>query len=165
MVYRDDDVNIYTDLYILTQVQKLFDKYNKVHTITVIMRDLWDSRGVWQWLMTTKNINVELHGWEHIDYTSVNYETIYNSLKLALMYWGINGRRCEEQYKYKLRPITTFYPPWNKVNEDVYKACSDLGLVVDNRPTGQDVYSFHWWEMVEAEQLSRLEGALRDSPK
>lgn len=157
MLFRDDDINKYADVNLLMEIQGLFVKYNKVHTVTLEMEDLWENRALWYWLMMTPNLDVALHGLRHDDYSTFDYRTIQDHLGCALEYWEENSKRAG--YKYK--PITVFYPPWNKVSDDVHRACKDLGLEVNDCVDTAKVYNFHWWECIYKENLDKLEEMLK----
>lgn len=156
MIYLDYDINRYTDLYTLNLIHKLFEKYNKVHTIAIIMDCLWDSRGVWEWVTTTPNVEVTLHGWRHSDYALENYMSVLFELKLAKGYWNNNRSRCTNLTK----DIVDFYPPWNSCSPDVVKACESIGLVYKDVSLG-GYFTFHWWEYVCGRNLDKLEEVLR----
>ena len=155
MIYLDYDINRYTDLYTLEKIHKLFLKYNKTHTISVIMECLWDSRGVWEWVTTTPNIEVTLHGWRHINYSEQSYVSTHFELKLAKEYWNNNRVRCANRSKH----LTEFYPPWNDASADVIQACVDLGMEYKDVTKGQ-YFTFHWWEYVCGRNLDKLEEVL-----
>src|SRR3990167_3298155 len=166
VVWRDDDVGKFTDLTTLMRIQELFDKYNKTHTCVLLMDDLWESKVIWFWLMTTKNVEVALHGWKHDDYTVYAKEGVKSILSMSLDYWERNSKRAMEVYGYEFKPIKTFYPPWNKSSPTVEQACAELGLEVSvkTKQTNPDeVYDFHWWELIDSKdwKFKNLEGALR----
>src|SRR3990167_2109179 len=156
LTFRDDDVGKFTDLTTIMRIQELFDKYDKTHTCAVLMEDLWESKGIWFWLMTSKNVEVALHGWTHIDYTFLSCEGILNLLDKSLKYWELNSKRAMDVYGYEFKPIKTFYPPWNKSNADVVAVCRSLGLEVSTKTrvsNPDEVYGFHWWEHIGGRDL------------
>ena len=68
-------------------------------------------------------------------------------------------------YGYEFKPIKTFYPPWNKSNQTLEQACAELGLEVSTATkisNPDEVYDFHWWEMLNKTNLLKLEEALRN---
>src|SRR3990167_5617688 len=160
MVWRDDDVGKFTDLTTIMRIQELFDKYDKTHTCAVLMEDLWESKGIWFWLMTTKNIEVALHGWIHIDYSELSKGEIEADIKKCLTYWETNSRRAMDVYGYEFKPIKIFYPPWNKSSDDLVEVCDVLGLEVSTKTKAShpdEVYDFHWWEHIGGRDLDKLE--------
>lgn len=156
MIYRDDDISKYTDLTTLFSIQNLFDKYKKVHTVTLIMEGLWDSRGVWEWLMTTSNIDIGLHGWRHEDYSKHTWQSAKANLQMALEYWYRNTERMG--YK---KLIRVFYPPWNATGLGLNMACRDLDLIINDSVDRFHVYNFHWWEHIGGKNLNKLEEVLK----
>ena len=153
--FRDDDINKYTDVNTLIRIQKLFDEFNKIHTVSVLMEDLQENFGVWYWLMTTPNIDIALHGWRHEDYSSMPYSEILNNLKRCLGYWRVNSARGG----YVLKPIKVFYPPWNKTSDLLVLACQEVGLEL--RVDGD--YCFHWWEFIGGRNITKLVSILSDA--
>lgn len=164
MIFRDDDISCFTDLTTLKTIQGLFDIRNKVHTCSLLMKDLWESKGIWFWLMTTKNIDVALHGWEHIDYSLLSKGEIESDIRKCLTYWEINSKRAMDVYGYDYRPIKVFYPPWNKSSNDLIEVCDTLGLEVCTKTKvshPDEVWDFHWFECVRQDGLDKLKEALR----
>lgn len=153
-LWRDDDINRFTDIQVFLQIHDLFIKYNKVHTCVVEMKDLWENRGLWHLLMTLPNLEITLHCWEHIDYSAMTYEQVKSDIKKSLDYFY---SRCNG---YKEKTIKLFCPPWNKSSSPIYKACFDLGLVVNDNTDGK-TYNFHWWECIDDKGMVALEEKLR----
>ena len=153
-IWRDDDINRFTDIQVFLQIHDLFIKHKKVHTCVVEMKDLWESRGLWHLLMTLPNLDIALHCWEHIDYSVLSYEQAKADIKKCLDYYKskING------YKYK--EIKLFCPPWNKSTMLLSKACYELGLGVNDNTDGK-TYNFHWWECMDKSGLDNLEQVLK----
>ena len=155
MIFRDDDINKYADVTTLLRVQEIFDKHSKVHTVTLVMEDLWESRGVWEWLLTTPGLDIALHGWRHRDYSVLSYAEAKVEIDRALSYWRSNVLRMHKE-----RPITVFYPPWNKVSPNLKKACDACGLKVNDSVDPSQVYNLHWWEHIGGRGLDELERVL-----
>ena len=156
MIYRDDDISKYSDLTTLFKIQDLFDKYNKIHTVTILMEDLWESRGVWEWLTTTPNLDIALHGWTHVDYSVMYDIDIKNHIQGSLDYWNSNLARLD-----KVIPIKVMYPPWNKSSDILVSECKKLGLEVNVDIDTNRVYNLHWWEYINGRNLNKLEEVLK----
>ena len=157
MLFRDDDVSKWTDLTTFMAIHDLFKKYKKVHTIAVEMEGLWESRGIWHLIATEPYISVGLHGWQHVDYSTLSYEECSDHIKKSLQYWR---KHIQDGYC-KHIPIVTFFPPWNRANDNLRRACADWGMKIDNRANDPNVFAFHWWEFIGGNGLDRLEGALK----
>lgn len=155
-LYRDDDISVTSNITLLMKVHELFIKHNRIHTVAVLMKDLWENKEVWYWLQTAPNLEIGLHGWDHQDYGKLDKVSLWSLLTASLEYWQIRTLRGG----YKLRPITTFYPPWNSVSQDLMRVCNSFGLTVDSR-VGGEVYNFHYWALFEDRRMKELEEALR----
>ena len=153
-LYRDDDINRFTDIQVFLQIHDLFIKYNKTHLCVVEMKDLWESRGLWHLLMTLPNIEIALHCWEHIDYSVLSYEQARIDIKKCLDYF------YSKKNGYKLKEIKLFCPTWNKSTLALSKACYDLGLALNDNSDGR-TYNFHWWECINKEGMEELERQLK----
>lgn len=156
MIWRDDDISKYTDLATIMAIQDVFDRCGKVHTVTLLMEDLWESRGIWEWLMTTPGLDIALHGWRHDDYSAMRYsKDIEYRLSEALEYWSKYTANSDVD-----RPLKVFYPPWNKVSKNVELACKNLGLELNVNVNPAEIYSFHWWKFIGGIGLGDLEDVL-----
>ena len=163
MLYRDDDIGKYTDLSLIQKIHSLFVRYNRIHTVSILMDDLWESKAVWFWLQTTPNLDITLHGWKHVDYSKINIFDLRKNIKQCLDYWEENSKRAMDVYEYKFKLLKVFYPPWNKTSPALYQVCSEVGLEVSvkNRVSNPgEVYDFHWWECVNDEYFKKLVRAL-----
>lgn len=156
MIYRDDDINRFTDIQVFMAIHDLFLKNNKIHTCVCEMKDLWESRGLWHLLMTLPNLEIALHCWEHIDYSELSYEQARVEIGKAISYFN---EKTKSGYG-KVIPIKTLFPPWNRVSDNLKKACDSWGIRLDNRHSG-DVFAFHWWECINPSVLKELEGKLK----
>ena len=155
-IFRDDDINRFTDIATFQKIHELFLKYNKVHTCVVEMKDLWESRGLWHLLMTLPNIEIALHCWEHMDYSIMTFEQARVEIQKALDYFAI---RCNGGYG-RVKIIKVMYPPWNRISNDLKKACDSCGLILDNRHDNE-VLNFHWWECLNSAAFKDLEENLK----
>jgi len=150
IIYRDDDINKNTDLTTLMRIQDVFDHCGKIHTVTVIMEHLWESRGIWEWLMTTENIDVALHGWIHCDYAGVSYDGTVRMLRQSLNEW----KKHTERMGYT-KELKVFYPPWNSWNDNTMRACEEVGLELNADIDTSRVINIHWWEFVNQNESER----------
>ena len=155
--YRDDDISKYTDITTISKVHDLFVRYNKIHTVTLIMEDLWDSRGVWEWVTTTPGLDIALHGWRHVDYSKMYQEDVFNHIKISLDHWNVNLARLG-----KAIPLKIMYPPWNASSQCLVDTCAHFGLVVNTDIDTSRVVNIHWWEYIEGRNLNKLEEILKN---
>ena len=148
-LYRDDDANVYTDAFKFKELHERFIHRKKTHTVAVIMKDLWENHALFYYLATAPYLEIGLHGWEHKDYSKMNYEDCYTDIKRSLDYWEENSLRMVGTCK----RIDTFFAPWNREGEGIKKACQDLGLkfcaVKRGEWEGKQVRSFHWWAIIK----------------
>lgn len=147
-LWRDDDINVYTDAFKFKELHERFIKLDKIHTAAVLMKDLWENHALFYYLATAHNLEIGLHGWEHKDYSVLSYEECYEDLKKSLDYWKENSTRMVGTCK----PIDTFFAPWNREGGGIKKACQDLNLNFCNTKKGTwmgfKVNSFHWWSII-----------------
>ena len=151
-MWRDDDLNVYSDAYLFKKLHEQFIREGKVHTVAVLMKDLWQNHAIF-WYLTQMSQNgsliVELHGWEHKDYSKLAYTECYDDLKKSIDYWKENADRMTGKDN---RAITTFFAPWNREGENIKWACRDLGLKFCATQSGEwdgnKIRSFHWWNII-----------------
>ena len=149
IIYRDDDPNVYTDAYLFRELHNQFIAKNIEHTAAILMKDLWENHALFWYLATAPLLKIGLHGWEHKDYSTLEYDECYQDIKKSLEYWKTNSTRMTGQCK----PIEIFFAPWNRSGENIRKACADNGLrfcnVKDGEWEGNIIKSFHWWNVID----------------
>ena len=147
ILFRDDDPNVYTCAREFKELHQKFIDAKQVHTVAVIMKDLWENHALFYYLATAPYLEIGLHGWEHKDYSKLNYEECYQDIKKSLDYWKENSFRMVGRTK----EIRIFFAPWNRESEEIKKACKDLGLefcsVKGGDWNGFKVKSFHHWSV------------------
>ena len=149
ILFRDDDCNVYTDAFRFKELHERFIKKGEVHTVAVIMKDLWENHALFYYLTTAPLLEIGLHGWEHKDYSTLSYEECYEDIAKSLAYWRENSMRMVGTYK----PIDTFFSPWNREGENIKRACQTLGLkfcaTKRGEWDGKMIKSFHWWAIID----------------
>jgi peptidoglycan/xylan/chitin deacetylase (PgdA/CDA1 family) len=150
MIFRDDDISYLTNLEEFKKVQEIFDHNNVRHTVALICKDI-DKNPELIDFIRSKDIDVQIHCWEHIPLTE------YHDKLIDHLSWSIS---TIETY-FGNRP-TVLYPPWNKSDSFVEAKATDLGLKVSNKKitlskyiqfkgkVSQKVINFHYWAYEEA---------------
>lgn len=159
MIWRDDDIQVISDVPEFTRVDSFFKKYGVEHTIAVIAKDIENNAELVNYINANPHIKVQLHCWEHIKFTE-NTDILGEHLVLGI-----------EKLKqvFNVKP-TILYPPWNESNREVQVIAHRLGLKVSNQKisltqylkvkgsVAEDVINFHFWH---DEDAMLLEPALR----
>ena len=153
ILWRDDDCNVYTDAFKFKELHEQFIAKNQVHTVAVLMKDLWQNHALFYYLATAPLLEIGLHGWEHKDYSKLSYKECYEDLKKSLDYWFKNVIRMLKTDRLPAgKNITTFFVPWNKSGVSIELACKDIGLQFCNVRKGEwngyEVKSFHFWNLI-----------------
>jgi len=159
MTWRNDDISHTTDLNKFKAVHELFKKYNVLHTVALICKDIQKAPELIKYI-NDNNIDVQVHAWEHEDFTVMNEYKMQDQFKKSIA--------CIKKY-FKKKP-TMFYPPWNKSDIIVEGIAAEFGLTVSNKKislsqylrgaTGE-VINFHSW----SDECVDLEEALKKYTK
>lgn len=152
MIYRDDDICVHTDAHLFKKLHEEFKKRKLTHTVAVTMKDIWNNMAIFYYIITEPYLSVELHGWEHEDYSTMDFFDCVISLRNCLNYYNKHATRIlgiiPEDKK-----ITTLFAPWNKSSIDIIKACNHLGLKFCDVPfgewEGESIKSLHWWNVMK----------------
>lgn len=138
-------------------VDRLLENYGVKHTIAVVARDINLAPQLVNYIRNQPNIEVQLHGWEHRDYT-VHHDLIAEHLKLSVK---------EMEKHLGVRP-TIWYPPWNHVDDKMREHAANIGLTISyekislsqyiRKETEAEVVLFHYWA---DEEVMLLEPALQ----
>lgn len=158
IIWRDDDPNVYTNAFEFKKLHQQFIDRKQVHTVAVIMKDLWENHALFYYLATAPYLEIGLHGWEHKDYSKVVYRECYEDVKRSLEYWETNASRMTGK---PAKKITTFFAPWNHEGDGIKIACNELGLrfcaTKKGEWEGYDVHSFHHWYLeLHPEDIPKL---------
>ena len=85
LLHRDDDPNVYTNVVLFKNLHEKFIEAKQVHTVAVIMKDLWENHALFYYLATAPYLDIGLHGWEHKNYSTLDYQECYDDLKKSLL--------------------------------------------------------------------------------
>lgn len=153
IIFRDDDISVDTDLKKFKAVHELFNKYNVLHTVALICKDIEQNKPLLKYLKSQKNIDVQVHAWEHFNFQE-NLARLHTELPQAV-----------EIVTRHFKKPTILYPPWNKSSIGVEKIAWNNGLKVmaDKISLSQylrgvkgNVINMHYW----SSECSDLEAAL-----
>lgn len=157
IIWRDDDIGFHLDhdkLNKFKEIHELFNKHKLIHTIAVVAKDIDapEARSLVKYIKKQKNIDIQLHCWEHLRVTPQEFIV---SLPKSL---------AKMEKIFHVRP-TVYYPPWNEISKGINDICKDFGMVADyskislkqyiNNVKG-DTVNFHYW----ADECKDLETAL-----
>lgn len=158
-IFRDDDISVSTDLSILKPIHNKFKEANVMHTVAIIAKDLELNKELVTYLRK-ENFDIQLHCWEHYNFTEQPIEKLKEDIKAALstlLHCGFD------------RP-KVIYPPWNCTNKAVnvmiwdtfgidvsIEKCSLSYYVKHNGEVPYNVVNFHYWDS----ECDDLDEALR----
>jgi|SRR3990167_2212567 len=153
ILYRDDDINVYTNAFTFKKLHQQFIDKNTTHTVAILMKDLWENHALFWYLATTPFLEIGLHGWTHVDYSQLGYADCRGDLQKSLDYWKTNVKRMLNLSEVpENKKIKVFFAPWNKEGEIIKTVCQDLNLKFCNIKSGEwegyKVKSFHWWNCI-----------------
>ncbi len=152
MIFRDDDVNWMTNLDEFKRVHEPFDEYNQIHTIALLTRDIHRNWSLIEFINSKKNISVQVHCFEHIDFIHASDEEIHFQLS-----------KSKEIITNLFREPKIFYPTFNSVDDRVIHIAKELGLetsynkisvlyYIRNFKNIDDntIINWHYWDFSEA---------------
>jgi hypothetical protein len=156
-IFRDDDIDLKTNLDRFIEIHELFNKYNLIHTIAVVTTEIETRPDLIEYIKSQKNIDIQLHGHRHIDHT-LNLKDSKRSIRAGIL---------DIERIFGTTP-TTFYPPWNKSNSEVEELCKEFGLTVSTDKVSlsqfcngiqKPVINFHFWadECIDLERAMLIE--------
>jgi len=162
LIFRDDDAPIH-DVKDFIFVHELLSKYNRVHTVALICRNLDRYPKYIDYIKNrVAEFDLQFHCLDHIDHTQ-NHDIIFNQFAEGTeIFFNVFG----------FRP-TVWYPTWNLCDEYSINAAANFGMEtsfkkyslsqVIRKPGAIDgVINFHHWSKEEREQLEPALIALND---
>lgn len=151
MIFRDDDVSYLTNLEDFKKVHEIFNEYNQIHTIALLTKDIDKNLELIDYIKSQKNIDVQIHGYDHIDFVFATDEEIAKQLQISFNIIT-NRFKCP----------SVFYPPFNSCDKRVIEIARKCGLETSYEKTSciyylkhngnviQDTLNFHYHDYIES---------------
>ena len=79
-----------------------------------------------EYMNTAPNWDLQIHCWDHDNYSEMSYPEIYKDMSAALFHF---------QQLFNRLP-TTWYPPHNVNSEDMMRAATTLGMTINDESIG-----------------------------
>lgn len=151
MIFRDDDISFLTKLDEFKKVHEFFNEYNCIHTIALLTKGLEKNPELIEYIRSQKNIDVQVHSHEHVNYIEISEKEAITQL--------ITAKNAIKYYFFK--EPTTFYPPFNffgSIDERIIEIAQKVGLETSWEKTSplyyikyngrvpQKVLNFHYWD-------------------
>lgn len=158
ITFRDDDIGFNNDINEFKAIHEIFNKYKVIHTIAVIAKDIDQPKfsPLVRYIRKQKNIDVQLHCWEHTRVTPKEF-----SVQLP--------QAIDKIQKVFGRPMV-FYPPWNEVAPWMIATCKENNIIINASKISLSQYlrgvrgetiNFHYW----SDECKDLEAAIIKSLK
>lgn len=84
-IFRDDDISKNTTLDLIKYVHEQFLLHHQTHTIAVICEGLEKNKPLIDYVNSTKNWDICIHGWTHSDYCSFPKSKIEEDLDKCIL--------------------------------------------------------------------------------
>lgn len=117
-IFRDDDLGEYTNpkkINLFIKVHEIFNKNSCVHHVGLITRNLTQQKELKQYILQQKNISIQLHCVEHLDFTQMSNVEIRNQFAVGIK---------TIQDNFNITP-TMWFPPWQKTNEEINRIANE----------------------------------------
>lgn len=148
------DGRLFYDFDRYKEVHELIAKAGEKHVLAICAAEIPNHPELTEYILRRKEEFVfGLHGWNHEKYSLWPKQAIVRSLERA-------KERIETVFGTK---VEWYFPTWNKRSQEMYSACSDLGLKLNdswmnlgealNGVQGKDTIRFHSWDGNEYNQL------------
>jgi len=158
VILRDDDISIATDLNRFKEIHELYNKYDLIHTIAVITKDICNANALVDYILSQKNIDIQLHCYTH--------DRRFTELDMGDLIFQYNNGMSDIKTVFDKIP-TIHYPCWNAANELVIQTAKSFGLIVSNKkvslsnfikhPQDNVVINHHYW----SSECDQLEDAMK----
>ena len=169
ITFRDDDIGRTTDISVFKYIHNQFLDHKKTHTIAILCDRLEENKELINYVNTTHNWEICIHGWTHENYSLLPKDRIEEDLDKCILkierYFGVTPEK--------------WYLPWNGWTKDngfdLVPRVADLaiyhGIDVDvdcdhishftktleegKKPATRTVY-FHNWDIEDVKLLPNL---------
>lgn len=137
VIFTDDDVGYAENhktaanrLKKLIPVHESYNKYNVIHGIGYITGTQQTQKDTTNYLLSQKNISIQLHAHHHCDFTTLSEDRLRMQFDSGIKII---------QDVFNTTP-TTWYPPFHARNELTDKIASEYGLVIRDESTLSPLY-------------------------
>lgn len=145
MIYRDDDINLVTNVDEFAAFHAAFVEARIPHTLGMTCHMMGENHAVNNYIKGSRLFDIQVHGWTHRDYSKCSEDETYRDLM-----------QCVEfiQWKFGQTP-RYFYPPWNIEGQEPRRAAARAGLIFDNhrveardylRGAAGSTVNLHYWQ-------------------
>lgn len=161
-IWRSDDIDARLNLDTLKRMHEHFLERGLIQTLAVnnvIGGSIGWQPDVIDYINNTPNFDIQMHGWEHLHYETLEYKEVYPHLIASMFHI--------KKFFPKADP-TVFYCGWNAYSDTIQRACNDLGLQMGGvgdyimhycdwgrRPASKIVY-FHFWDANDVNNIPRM---------
>jgi len=161
-IIREDDFDPRYSFATVKNTHELFLQKNLIHTLAIQAKrheGVGHTQEVIDYINSTSNWDIQLHGWDHDRYSDWKYNDIVRDLFAGIGY-------CQQMFK---RVPTVFYPPWNCESNVLKQACQYVGLQFNNNCAyimsytntpesyqDKNVIYFHNWDLNNSKALPKL---------
>lgn len=147
------DGRVFYDFQRYVDVHTLIVKNGQKHVLAICAAEIWNHPELIEYIQERQDeFILGIHGWNHEKYSTWPKEAIVRSLKRSKDQITDVFGECSDWY----------FPTWNKRSDEMYKACEELGLKLNDNwmnlgeaLTGveKETIRFHSWNDDEYQNL------------
>jgi len=162
IILRDDDIyltesptdgTLFYDFEKFKEVHELIAGAGLIHTLAICAGEIENHPELTFYILNRKEeFDFGIHGWMHEKYSTWLKENIKSSLfRSKAVIEAVFGVE-----------VKWFFPPWNKRSPEMFEACKELGLKVNDEwmtltdalnGKKEEVIGLHYWNNEEVKQL------------
>lgn len=169
LIFRDDCISKETELAILKHVHEQFLNHHRTHTLSLICNGLERNIPLIDYINSTTNWNLCIHGWDYVNYSLLSKTQIADDLDKCILKieelfgtvpetWYLPWNGWTKESGFDLVPRVADIAIYHGVDVDI--DCDHISHAVEvlesHRNLVTNTVYFHSWERADLELLPNL---------
>jgi peptidoglycan/xylan/chitin deacetylase (PgdA/CDA1 family) len=169
LTYRDDDVCKLTDVEVLKHIHKQLLEQHKTHTVAFLCDGLEKNKPLIDYINSTHNWNLCIHGWNHHNYCNMTKPQIEEELDKCILKveelfgvvpekWYLPWNGWTDEFGFEKVPFVADIAFYHGVDVDIdcYHITDAVAELELGRKLNTDTVYFNNWDIEDLKLLPQL---------
>jgi len=169
LIFREDDVNKDTDVSVLKYIHEQFVNNHLIHTVSFLCDGLEKNVDLIKYILSTKNWDLTIHGWNHHNYSLMDKNQIEDELDRCILKidnlfgtvpekWYLPFNGWTKEFEFQRVPFITDIAFFHGIDVDIdcYHIVDAVNALEKGEKLNTKTVYFHGWDRKDLELLPSL---------